>query len=326
MLPSASQVLSAAHRLRSVVERTPLTLSPGLSELSGVDVYLKEEQRQRTGSFKLRGAYNALAALSLSDQRRGVVASSAGNHGLGVAYAARALGIRATIFVPLSAPSVKRIGIVALGAEVNATFADYDAAHFAAEEYARAERRPFVNPCAGAPLLAGQGTVALEILEEVPDVRALVVPVGGGGLVGGMAALVRAVAPDVHIVGVQSDQTNAMSRSLARGRRVDVAVHPTLADGLAGQIDDVGYAIGRFALDEMVLVTEVHIAEAIAWLAREHEARVEGSGAVAVAAMLYGRVKRRTAGPIAVVVSGGNIDLGRWRQITSGRPAVDGDL
>jgi threonine dehydratase len=321
MLPTPVEVIAAGARLRQVVERTPLERSDALSQRAGADVYLKCENLQRTGSFKLRGATNALASLPTETRARGVVASSAGNHGLGIAYAARSLGIRARIFVPRTAPSVKRDGIVALGAEVDATYDDYDAAQSAAEAFAAAERMTFVSPCAGEALLAGQGTVALEILEELTGVRTLVVPVGGGGLVGGIAALVRGVAPTVRIVGVQSIRTNAMAASLATGRRVDVEVPPTLADGLAGQIDDVGYAIGRFAIDEMVTVTEEEIAAAIAWLSHEHDARVEGSGAVGVAALLHGRTQP-VAGPAAVVLSGGNIDDRRWRTILDGPGTV----
>lgn len=314
MLPSPAEVLAAACRLRGVVAHTPLTRSRALSGLAGADVFLKHEEAQVTGSFKLRGAYNVLATLDDETRSRGVVASSAGNHGLGLAWAARALGIGATVFVPASAPAVKRDGIAALGARVDATFPDYDAAHEGAERFARCEGRRFVNPCAGEALLAGQGTVALEILEELPRVRTLVVPVGGGGLVGGIAALVRAVAPGARLVGVQGDHTDAMARSLAAGQRVDVPVPATLADGLAGQVDDVGYAIGRFAIDEMVVVSEAAIADAIAWLAREEGARVEGSGAVGVAAMLQGHL-RAMDGPVAVVLSGGNIDPARWEGI-----------
>jgi threonine dehydratase len=318
MLPSPLEVLAAAHRLRGVVDRTPLMRSDALSAHAGIEVLLKCEHRQRTGSFKLRGAYNALAALSPEAREHGVVASSAGNHGLGVAHAARALGIRATIFIPASAPAMKRDGIVALGAEVDGSQPDYDAAHRLAERFAAERGHTFVNPCAGASLLAGQGTVAIEIFEDRPDVRTLVVPVGGGGLVGGIAALTRALGPAVRIVGAQSERTNAMAASLAAGRRVEVAVPPTLADGLAGQIDDEGYAIGRAALDEIVTVSEAEIAGAIAWLAREHDARVEGSGAVGVAALLARRITP-LHGPVAVVVSGGNIDEERWQSIVDGR-------
>ena len=317
MLPTPDEILAAADRLSSVIERTPLVHSPALAERAGADVYLKYEQRQRTGSFKIRGAYNALALLPDDVRRRGVVASSAGNHGLGLAWAARELGVRARIFVPATAPAVKREGIAALGAEVDTTQPDYDAAHRMAEAYASEHGLTFVNPCAGRSLLAGQGTVGLEILEALPDVATMLVPVGGGGLIGGIAGYVRITAPHVRLVGVQSAKTNAMAASLAAGRRVDVPVPPTLADGLAGQIDDEGFAIGRAALDEIVTVTEQEIAAAIAWLSHEHDVRVEGSGAVGVAALLHRRV-HAPASPVAVVLSGGNIDDTRWRAIVDG--------
>ena len=314
MIPTPAEVIAAAHRLRGVVARTPLVRSPALSEIAGVDVFLKCENEQVTGSFKLRGAYNALATLPANARARGIVASSAGNHGLGIAHAARLLDVRARIFVPATAPRVKRDGILALGAEVDESQPHYDAAHHAALEYTNQHGMTFVNPCAGEAVLAGQGSVALEILEELPDLGTIVVPVGGGGLVGGVASLVRAVAPTVRIVGAQSEKTNAMAASLAAGHRVDVEAPPTLADGLAGQIDDEGFAIGQRSIDEMRVVSEEAIASAIAWLAREHDARVEGSGACGVAALL-GDTEKTFNGPIAVIVSGGNIDSARWAGI-----------
>lgn len=316
MLPSPADVLAAGFRLRGIVERTPLVRSKALSARAGTDVWLKCENLQRTGSFKLRGATNALVALTAAERARGVVASSAGNHGLGLAHAARALGVQARIFVPAAAPEVKRRGILALGADVNDDAADYDAAHDAAQAYARDHGKTFVNPCAGDALLAGQGTVALEIIEELPTAGTFVVPVGGGGLVGGIAALVRTVLPSARIVGVQSDATNAMAASLAAGTRVDVPVPPSLADGLTGQIDDEGFAIGREAIDAMVTVPESAIAEAMRWLAREHELRVEGAGAVTTAALLHGLLPGLT-GPVVAVISGGNVDDARWSAITA---------
>ena len=309
MLPTPAEVLAAGFRLRDVIVRTPLR---HVSELG--DVYLKCENLQRTGSFKLRGAYNALAALTPEERGRGIVASSAGNHGLGVAHSARLLGIRARIFIPASAPSIKREGILALGAEVDVSRAQYDDAHHAAVEYGEANGMRFVNPCAGEPLIAGQGTVGVEILEELPDVATMLVPVGGGGLVGGIATIVRAVAPNVRIIGVQSDRANAMACSLAAGHRVDVPVPPTLADGLAGQIDDIGFAIGRFAVDDMIVVDEAEIAAAIQWIARTLDMRVEGSGACTVAAL---RRLPVTKGRVAAVLSGGNIDDGVWTSAVS---------
>ena len=314
MLPSPADVLAAGFRLRGIVERTPLVRSKALSARAGTDVWLKCENLQRTGSFKLRGATNALAALTAAERARGVVASSAGNHGLGLAHAARALGVQARIFVPAAAPEVKRRGILALGADVNDDAADYDAAHDAAQAYARDHGKTFVNPCAGDALLAGQGTVALEILEELPTLAAVVAPVGGGGLVGGMASYLRAAAPAVRILGAQSDRTDAMARSLSAGRIVDIGHDPTLAEGLAGAIDAEGLAIGRAALDDIAVVGEDAVADAIAWLAREEGLIVEGSGAVGVAALLTGALGS-VPGPVAVVVSGGNIDPARHAEI-----------
>jgi threonine dehydratase len=314
MLPTAADVLSAAYRLRGIVERTPLVRSPTLSDIAKTEVWLKCENLQRTGSFKLRGAYNALATLTPRARSRGIVASSAGNHGLGVAYAARLLKVRARIFVPSTAPAVKRDGIRALGAEVDETQPHYDAAHAAALEYAELEGKTFVNPCAGEMILAGQGTVALEILGDLRGLKTIVTPFGGGGLAGGIAAFLRGVAPSVRIVGVQGDRTNALALSMKAGRIVEIDVPPTLADGLSGQTDATGMAIAKFALDEIRVVSESEIGDAIALLAREHDMKVEGSGAVSVAAILSGRLAA-PAGPVALVISGGNIDDARWREV-----------
>lgn len=312
ILPTAPDVLAAARRLRGSIQRTACTYSAPLSARSGAEAYLKWESQQNTGSFKLRGALNTLLTMAPEDRRRGVVAASAGNHGLGIAYAARTLGMRARVFVPATAPSVKRDGILAMGAEVEASQPDYDAAHEAAMAYAQRDGMVYVSPCAGRPLLAGQGTVGLEILEDLPTVRTLVVPVGGGGLAGGIAVLVRAVAPHVRIVGAQSELTNAMAASLTSGRRTSIPVVPTLADGLAGQVDDEGVLIGRFALDDIVVVSEREIAESMLWLSRMHSARVEGSGAVGVAALLS---RGGWDGPVTAIVSGGNVDQSVWNEI-----------
>jgi Threonine dehydratase len=316
MLSTPADVLNAAYRLRGISERTPLLRSKFLSDRAGVDVYLKCENQQRTGSFKLRGAYTALASLPANVRARGVVASSAGNHGQGLALSAQLLGVRAHVFVPADAPVVKRDGILRYGAEVDQTQPDYDAAHAAAVAYAAEHDMTFVNPCAGRSLLAGQGTVALEILEELPSLRSVIVPVGGGGLVGGIGAFLRVVAPQVRVVGVQTENTNAMAVSLAAGRRVDISLHSTIADGLAGQVDDEGFEIGRSTIDEMRVVSESQTSGAIAWAWREHQQRVEGSGAVGIAALLASP-PAAFVGPIAVVVSGGNIDDARFQSMIS---------
>jgi threonine dehydratase len=310
----ATDVLAAAERLRGTVRRTRLVRSAELSEIAGGDVYLKMENEQLTGSFKVRGALNALAALPDGVRRRGVVASSAGNHGMGVAFAARELGVPATIFVPSAAPGVKRDGIAALGATLDTSQPHYDAAMTAAKAFAAERGLTYVNPCLGEPLLAGQGTVGLEILTDLPDVASIVVPVGGGGLLGGVASIVRRVAPDVRIHGAQSVNTAAMARSVAAGRVVEIPVAPTLADGLAGQIDDEALDIGLNGLDEIVTLSEEEIAETIAWLVRTHDTTAEGAGAVGVGAVLLAKVMK-LATPAAIVVSGGNIDGPRLQEI-----------
>ena len=307
-------VFRAAHRIRGIAVRTPLRRSEALSALAGGDVYLKLETEQLTGSFKIRGALNTLAGLSAEVRRRGVIASSAGNHGLGVAYASQHFGAPATIYVPSTAPRVKKEGIAALGARVDDSAPDYDAAMVLAKAQAARDGVPFINPCLGDPLLAGQGTVALEIVEDLPDVASVVVCVGGGGLLGGVGAFLRPVAPDVRILGAQSENTAAMSRSLAAGRLVEIPSLPTLADGLAGQIDDEALEIGQRALDGIATVSEEQLAQAIAWLARNESATVEGAGAAAVAAVLHGRLASLPT-PAAVIVSGRNIDASRHGEI-----------
>lgn len=302
-----TDVIAAADRIRPLVRRTPLVRSDALSAIAGGDVYLKLENRQITGSFKLRGALNVLATLPLESRSRGVVASSAGNHGLGVAYAAKHFGTHATIFVPSNAPQVKRDGITALGASIDTSQPHYDAAMDAAKLFASHHGATFINPCLGEMLLAGQGTVALEILGDLPDLKTLVVNVGGGGLLGGCSALLRTIAPDVRIAAAQSVNTAAMAKSLAAGRVVEIENLPTLADGLAGQIDADALDIGQHGIDEIVTLEEDEIGKTISWLWSTHGERVEGAGACATGAVLLRKLQTIKT-PAAIVVSGGNID------------------
>lgn len=313
---TAAAVRKAASRIAPHVKRTPLLRSAALSTLARGDVHLKLENQQITGSFKLRGAINALSTLPSDKRSRGVVASSAGNHGMGVAYAAKTLGISAKIYVPRTAPDVKKNGIRQLGAELDDSPADYDLAMEEAKKFGRETGREFINPCLGDELIAGQGTVALEIIEDLPGLRSLVVNVGGGGLLGGCASLLREEKPLVRIYGAQSVNTAAMSKSLNARHVVEIESLATLADGLAGQIDDDALDIGVHGLDDIVALPEEDIARAIAWFAKEHGARIEGAGACGVAAILAGRLKPET--PCAVVVSGGNIDENRWKEIVDG--------
>ena len=288
--------------------------STGLSEFLGGDVWLKLECTQVTGSFKIRGATNVLASLDASARAKGVVTASSGNHGLGIATAARELGVAATVYLPRTAPAVKRDRIAALGATVDASAANYDAAESLAKADAARGNGAFVSPCTGATLLAGQGTVALEILDALPTLRTIVVPVGGSGLVSGIAGLLRAEAPGVRIIGAQSDRTNAMALALAAGRPTDTADRETLADGLSGRVDATIFAQGREAIDAMVVASEEDLADAIAFLWMEEGVKVEGAGAAGVAALLAGKLDGMEF-PIAIVISGGNIDEAKHQAV-----------
>lgn len=314
ILPTPNEVREAAARIASVVTHTPLIPSPALSAIAGGEVLLKLECMQVSGSFKIRGALNALLMLTPEQRARGVVASSAGNHGRGIAMAAERLGVVATVFVPSTAPAIKRDGIAAHGATVNATNPNYDAAEAAARRHASSTGATFVGPCTGRTLLAGAGTVALEVLSDLPALRTMVVCVGGGGLVGGIGGYLRGVAPAVRILGAQSVRTNAMTLALASGVPADIPDLPTLADGLAGLVDAEMLAQGQAALDAMVAVEEEAIAEAIGWSYREHGLTVEGAGAVGIAAIRSGRLTLQ-AFPAVVVVSGANMDAAKWRGI-----------
>ncbi len=314
ILPSGREVRDAHARIAPYVKRTPLIHSASLSALVGGEVYLKLECHQDGGSFKLRGALNALLSLSPAEREAGVVASSAGNHGIGVAMAAERLGIRATLFVPTSAPQVKREKIAARGAVVDVSQPNYDAAEDAARAFAARTGATFVSPCTGRALLAGAGTVALEMFEDLPTLRTLVVCVGGGGLAGGIGGYVRDAAAGARILGAQSIRTNAMALALEQGHAVDIPDLPTLADGLAGRVDEEMYQQGRAALDAIVTVSEEAIAEAIRFLHETHDLVVEGSGAVGVAALRSGGIKPQ-AFPVAVTVSGANIDAATWQRL-----------
>jgi threonine dehydratase len=305
-------VYEAARRISGKVRATPLVRSEALSSSCGTDVLLKLECWQRTGSFKVRGAFNAVAQLSQAQRSRGLVTASAGNHGQAVALAARVYGARATVFVPSSAPSVKRRRIEQYGAELRMEAADYDEAEVLAREYAGEHGAHFVHAFSAADVVAGQGTIGLELLADAAMAEVLV-PVGGGGLIGGVGLVLRTVLPHIRITGVQSTRTTAMHDAFVAGRLVEVPVPPTLADGLAGCTDEPAYQLVRAVVDDIVLVEEDEIAQAIRMLYQEDGVVAEGAGAVAVAALLSGRV--RVSGTTVVLITGGNIDGSRLSQI-----------
>ncbi|HEX5727092.1 MAG TPA: pyridoxal-phosphate dependent enzyme [Longimicrobiaceae bacterium] len=309
-------MLAAARRLEGVVRATPLERSAALSARAGTDVFLKLETHQRTGSFKLRGACNAVAALGAAARGRGVVTASAGNHGLGVALAARLAGAPAVVYLPADAPETKRRRIAGLGAEVRPVPGGYDDAHRAAEAHAERTGACFVHAYSEPAVVAGQGTVGLEIVRELPGVRTLVVPVGGGGLVGGIGTVAHALGSGVRVVGVQSEATAAMHASLAAGALRCPPQGPTLCEGLSGEIDARSLALAQRVVDEVVLVPEGAVRRAMRWLYLEEGVVAEGSAAVAAAAVLEGAVGD-VAGPAAVVLTGSNVDAARLAAVLS---------
>jgi threonine dehydratase len=307
--PTASDVLAAHARIREHVRDTPLQRSA--LPLPGRHApLLKLECWQRTGSFKLRGALNAVLLLSDEQRSRGLVTASAGNHGQAVALAAQLTGANAVVFVPSDAPTVKQERIRAFGAELRTNAADYDEAEGLAQAFAQQTGAVFVHAFADPAVIAGQGTVAQELLQaadtEFPDV---LVPVGGGGLVTGIGVLLKEKLPSVRIIGVQSTETRAMYEAFRAGRAVEVPIPPTLADGLAGCTDNATYLRAREVVDDLVLVSEPEIEDAIRLLFRHDGIVAEGAGAVAAAALLAGRIRPR--GPSVCVISGGNIDGSR---------------
>jgi threonine dehydratase len=314
---SRELVLRARDLVEPHVLFTPVVPSPLLSELLGHPVVLKCESQQRTGSFKIRGALARLQSLSREERPRGVVAASAGNHGLGVAWACRLLGIPALVVLPESAPRVKREAIAAMGAKVRLHGAGYDEAEARARAIAAEAGASFVSPFDDPVVMAGNGgTLGLEIARQVPDAGAVVAPVGGGGLAAGLAVAL----PGVPVVGVNTEASPAMARTLAEGRVLtEMPAARTLAEGLEGGVSPSSAALCARLLRSVEVVREASIREAIRLLARRHGLVVEGSGAVTVAALLEKKEVPLGArpGPVCLVLTGRNIDRERLREIVA---------
>ncbi|EFQ83732.1 threonine ammonia-lyase [Aeromicrobium marinum DSM 15272] len=299
-------VRAARELLEGVAEVTPVAHSRWLSELTGTEVVLKCENLQRTGSFKLRGAYTRIARLGESGRRAGVVAASAGNHAQGVALAARMLGTRATIFMPTGAALPKVSATRGYGADIEMVGMDVTEALAAAQEHAERTGAVMIHPFDHPDVLAGQGTIGLEILEQVPDVRTVLVPIGGGGLAAGIA-LLRRERPDVRVVGVQATGVDSYAPSLVAGHPVRVQMQPTMADGIAvAEPGAVPFGVIADLLDDIVTVDENAMSLALIGLLERAKLLVEPSGAAGVAALLDR--PHAFAGPIVPVLSGGNID------------------
>lgn len=297
---------AARRRIASGLRVTPCLRHAGLSQRLGAGIWLKRDDLQRTGSFKERGARNALASLSPAERARGVVAASAGNHALGLAFHGGQLDAPVTVVVPTTAPEVKRSRCRALGAEVVVHGADFEAAQVYAAELARETGATLIHPFDDPAVIAGQGTLGLEILEQVPSVDTVVVPVGGGGLLAGVATAVKALRPHVRVVAVEPAHAASFLAAELCGGPTRAAVLPTLADGLAvSRVGERTFALAARLVDDVVTVSETEIGIAIATLARDVGAVVEGAGATALAAVLAGKVG---GSAVVVPVCGRNID------------------
>lgn len=306
-LIGVEKIRAARETLQGIVRRTPLKHSRVLEQCCGVPVHLKCENLQRTGSFKIRGAYVRIQALSPAQRARGVVAASAGNHGQGVALAAAMLGTTATVYMPVTAALPKLAATRGYGARVHLVGDVVEESMAAAREFAEDTGAVFIHPFDHPDVLAGQGTVGLEVLEQLPDVGTVLVPTGGGGLVGGIAAAVKGVKPDVRVIGVQAEGAAVWPASLAAGAPVRLRHRHTMADGIAvAEVGPVSFAHVSALVDEVLTVGEEALSQALLLCLERAKMLVEPAGAAAVAALLQPSV--RLAGPVCAVLSGGNID------------------
>ncbi len=304
------RIEKAYSRVKEVVHRTPFAYAPILSDISGYDVYLKKENLQRTGAFKLRGAFNKIASLVEDGQKGGVVAASAGNHAQGVAFSAKYFDIEATIVMPESTPLTKVQGVKELGAKVILHGSNYDEAYTKAMEYEKEHNYTFVHPFTDDEVMAGQGTVALEMFEEQKNLDAIVVPVGGGGLISGISVVSKALSPQTKIIAVSADGAPAMKKSYEAKQAIDTTSVRTIADGIA--VRDTSSITLEYILknvDEFKGVCEDEIAAAILFLLEKQKVMVEGAGAVGVAALLHGKINLPKGSKVGIVLSGGNIDV-----------------
>lgn len=310
--PTLQEFEQTRETVKRVVQCTPLATSRFLAEQIGASqVYVKCENLQRTGAYKLRGAYNRLFKMTAEERKRGVVAASAGNHAQGVAFAARELGIHATIFMPLGVALPKLQATRNYGAHVELVGVDVEESLAAANRFAEDTGALFIPPFDDPAVIAGQGTIALEMLEDAPDIETLVVPIGGGGLISGMAAAAKqwAEANDkaIQVVGVQAENAAAYPVSLAAGHPVTIKTKATIADGIAvARPGTLNFDVISEYVDDVVTVSDDDIARAIVLMLERSKLLVEPAGAAGVAAMITGKID--SAGPTATVLSGGNID------------------
>jgi threonine dehydratase len=316
--PTVADIYAARRRLAAILPRSPLRQSPWLSRLSGAAVYLKIESVLPSHAFKIRGAFNA--ALNLKERygtATTLVTASAGNHGRAMAIAAERLGLHVVVFTPITAPDVKKAAVRAHGAVLDDSAPDYDAAERAAREYAARHDAIYISPYNHPDVIAGAGTIGIEVLEALPDLDVIVIPLGGG-VASGIGVAIKAASPRVEVIGVEAEASMPFAASLARGEITAISPRPSLADGLTGNLEpgSITFDLVRQHVDTVVSVTETELAQAVAGLAREEHLMAEGAGAAATAAVLA----RFVVGPrqrAAVLLTGGNIDLAKFADLVS---------
>ncbi|WP_416838589.1 threonine ammonia-lyase [Haloferax sp. DFSO52] len=307
---SLSDIQDARERVEAVARRTPLEYSHTFSDMTGAEVHLKLENFQRTGSFKIRGAMNRITTLSDAEQDAGVVTASAGNHAQGVALAATRAGVDSKIVMPEYAPITKVKATERYGGDVVLYGDDYDAAQAKAHEIEREEGRTYVHAFDDEYVMAGQGTIGLEIVEDCPDLDTVIVPIGGGGLISGISTAIKEQYPEVRVIGVQADQASSAADSLIKGSVQTLDEVDTIADGIAvRRMGDKTFEVVQERVDEVVTVSDEEIAVALTYLLERSKTLVEGAGAVALAALIFEKFDYEADEVIVPALCGGNIDM-----------------
>jgi len=310
MLPTFADIQAAASRIAGHVVESPCPRSIPLSEATGMDIYCKLEHLQRTGSFKERGARNALLLLSPEQRKLGVIAASAGNHALGLAYHAQLLGIPATVVMPRFAPLTKVVNCRRLGAEVVLDGANIGEARARADQLAAQKGLAYINGFDDPAIIAGQGTIGLEVAAQVPELDAIIVPIGGAGLIAGIALALKTLKPGVKVIGVEPERAASFTAALAAGQPVQIEMQPTLADGLSvPKVGENAFRLARELVERTVLVGEHDIARAVLRLMELEKAVVEGAGAAPLATCLANLVPELKGKKVVLPLCGGNIDL-----------------
>ncbi len=310
MIP-ISEIIKAKKKINGVVDKTPFAYAPLLAERVGAEIFLKKENLQITGAYKIRGAYNKISSLSKEEKKKGVIAASAGNHAQGVAYSAKAFGVPSTIIMPDSTPLLKVVGTKALGAEVILKGENYDEAYEFALTYAKENSLTFIHPFKDDKIIAGQGTVALEMYDEIDDLDMILVPIGGGGLISGVASAIKQLDPRIKVIGVTAKGAPAMYESFKEKKAISTKDVRTIADGIAVRdANEKNLNIILECVDDIVQVDDEEIANAVLFLLEKQKIVAEGAGAVGVAALLHKKVTFDKKDKIGVIISGGNIDVG----------------